>query len=747
MPKINYEAVLAYFLNSDIDIQDSEYQGREALVVQFMVGKRTVSLIHICENELVSLPHFFLMQYESYGDLAHVLPVTASSDLGSICVNDRDSVSVNFDRPELAFEESIKRHIDLISRVLLDPEWNESETLREFQSNWNISTRALKGENLRTVYCSPVNREFALLNVFSPELKDSIVSIPASFVTLPEYHQNTTVGRYLAAQGRSICETVAACVLPLTKVNTVLPKDSESLKLWLYQAFLGVEKETWDLFGRQFATKRSKQFWLVLNIETLSGLSWFGVQVSHNKKKPFPLSIEKSDGWKVEPISVHVLSEEHAMTRGGADYSMHSKNVLLVGCGSVGSEIAHKICSSGVGKLTLLDPDVFSISNIYRHTLSRWHTFWLKSVALAGQLKEKYPFVDVLSFPSKLLDIRDPNILQLYDLVIVAIGAPTHERIFYEYILENKVNSPVVYTWLEGYGVGGHAVLDLPRKKGCLRCAYVDPVSGGRGLASNLNFLQSDQNIVKNYAGCGEMFIPYGAISSTQTALIAADLAVTYLSGKTSESLKVSWKGDSTDADSEGLKFTDRYERFNSSLVKQPLLSPFCDSCSDSEPLVFERKNLRVCIPRDLQKELNSYRQVQSGSVESAGLLIGSYKSKDEIWIHQLTTPKPGDIQKKSYYKLDASAHQLEVDKAFVRSEHLLGYIGTWHTHPGTSTKPSPVDMADWFKHKSENPDRRLLFIIVGTSDTSVFMLKKGKVKELQRVVDFVEGDGYVGKV
>ena len=56
--------------------------------------------------------------------------------------------------------------------------------------------------------------------------------------------------------------------------------------------------------------------------------------------------------------------------RGGGSMDLTDKSVLLVGCGSVGSEVALRLTSAGVGRLTVSDPDRLSEENLYRHTLS-----------------------------------------------------------------------------------------------------------------------------------------------------------------------------------------------------------------------------------------------------------------------------------------------------------------------------------------------------------------------------------------
>ncbi|WP_318351667.1 hypothetical protein [Klebsiella pneumoniae] len=51
-----------------------------------------------------------------------------------------------------------------------------------------------------------------------------------------------------------------------------------------------------------------------------------------------------------------------------------------------------------------------------------------------------------------------------YDLIIIAIGAPTQERLFHDYLIKEKINVPVINTWVEGYGIGACCSGD-PRQK------------------------------------------------------------------------------------------------------------------------------------------------------------------------------------------------------------------------------------------------------------------------------------------
>ena len=736
MHNLNYELIFNYFLDSDFYVEPATLFGEDALSVSFEVGSKVVTIVHECVPEIIKLPQFLLMDSNSFGRLAHILPVPEKDNIGAICVNEQDSVSINFERPELVFEESIKRHIDLLTSLIGNSKFNDDELLREFNTNWELNNQSLLGNNIRTLYCEPQKDVLELFQIYKPIQNSPFMNLPSSWLAITENDDQLNANLFFDKEKRHIQKEAMACVLPLQSVETDLPSNLELLKSWLCETFLRLDKKTQEFFTSQLLVQRAKEFWLIFNVKTPSGTSWFGIRLINDSKKPFPNTVEKMHLWNLKPIFVEIFNKELLMPRSGAKKSLDSKRVLLIGAGSVGSELADKIGAMGVGHLDITDPDVFTTSNLYRHTLNHQFIGCPKSFAIKCQLESKYPWIKVSHDLARLLDYKQTQFLNRYDLIIVAIGSPTHERIFHDYATKNKLRVPTIYTWLEGYGVGGHAVLNIPNQKGCLRCAYVDLETGRRGLASNLNFLQSDQNIVKNYAGCGEMFIPYGAMSSAQTALLAGDLAMSYLDGKLTGSTKVSWKGNDGDAKAEGLKFTERYEFFSSSLQKQPLHHPLCDVCNDEEVLVFEKGKYRVVLPRSVVSQLIEFKQDNLNDSESAGLLVGHVKNNGDIWINKITKPKEKDIRTRAYFKLDAETHQKELNEIYINSDQLLGYLGTWHTHPQNIPTPSGVDISDWKKHCNENADRPLIFVVVGLKKVSIYMIECNKVIEL----DSIEG-------
>lgn len=548
------------------------------LVVKFSVGDKNLELMCIPEAEITHLPTFYLQTQSDLGVLAHV---NFWKKYGLICLNDRDSVSVNFEQPHLAYEDSLRKHIALLEKIIGDPEWNYSELLREFKPNWsNLCT-----ENTPLI-CSSTNAVAEIIDVLRP-VTQAKRGFDSCYLAVPSNPDDLNSFAYISESvknNKRPRNKEKGLILSLSSV-TPAPISPAELGNWYIENIKNIEASDLDFFKNTAAKWVDHEIWIVFNAKVPSGTTWFCIKFSAKDKKarkrPIPLTTEDLVYWNLSAHSVNLFNRDLIMPRGGAYSSLATKKVLLVGCGSVGSEIAHKVASAGIGELHLTDPEAFETANLYRHTLSRSWIGSKKSFALSVDLSRKYPWLKSDYFLDSLLNLRIKSGLEQYDLIIIAIGAPTHERLFHDFILNEEVNVPVINTWVEGYGVGGHATLDVPDQKGCLRCVYVDTESLRRGLSSNLNFLEDNQDLTINHAGCGDLFLPYNAMYSAQTALIASELAVKYLLGKITESSKISWKGDASDAVSNGFKLTHRYDVFSKSLQVTPLHNPECDICHD----------------------------------------------------------------------------------------------------------------------------------------------------------------------
>ena len=522
------------------------------------------------------MPPFLLVGRSTFETLAHVEPF-GTSNLGKICVHDPDSLSVNYDVPTAAYESSLSRHLSLLEKLLTDPDWNRQELLREFRSNWDVLCRRAGSDKQRLYFaCDPTNNPSS--QVKRP-VENQQYGIAAHYIGLGETQSTNqefdVLRRALDWDQRSVAGKTL--VLHLQDLEPA-PTEPQALVAWYLNCIENLEAGSADQLTRM-RKRRSGEYWLVFTSDTDTGRIWFAMQFCCNEKKKIPITTMECEGWTLKAIPVRGLDPDSIVPRGGGQVSLAKKSVLLVGCGSVGSELAYRLASTGLGKLTLSDPEIFTEDNLYRHTLSVTSIGYEKSLCLAVRLPRKYPWIQANYEFRRLQHYKDAEELNGFDLIVVAIGAPTIERQFHDFVTNNSISTPVMNVWLEAHGIGGHATLALPDSKGCLLCAYVDPRELTRGLTSNLNFLAPNQDVTVSHGGCGNLFLPYSAIASNQTATMAADLASRYLLGDVNVSSKVSWKGDAGHAREQGFQLTYRYGQFNDNLRALPLLHSECDFC------------------------------------------------------------------------------------------------------------------------------------------------------------------------
>ena len=551
----------------------------DRLFVSFAVGDDQLTLQHVFPKQILKLPSFQLVGAGAMRTLAHVVPMPESGD-GIICVGDSDSVSVNFEVPTLAYEASLERHIKLLRRLIEDPEWNRAELIREFHSNWDLLCYCAGTQRLE-LFCGASAQGNETLQVRKPDDASKGKGICGNYLGLPQHLTSGTDFDAVRRNARWDHRQVVgkAIVLSLARLDPA-PTKLDNLPEWYVSALKALSDDSRSALAR-FRKRPGKDFWLVFVSPPTNGATWFCVRLATKAKAKLPLSAAECNHWSLQPICVRPLTLEALVPRGGGSLDLTAKSVLLIGCGSVGSEIAHRITSSGVGRLVLSDPDKFSEKNLYRHTLSIPDIDYLKSVAIEVDLRLKHPWAVVESRAKRLEEYQDPEELQSFDLIIIAIGSPTKERFFYEYCRRVELSTPVLNTWVEAYGIGGHATLCIPGSNGCLRCAYVDPETLAPGLSSNLNFLAPNQDLLLTRGGCGNQFLPYSGVAASYTATMATNMAVQYLTGEVVMSSKMSWKGSAAEAQRQNLNLTHRYHNFERSLEVLPLHNPECDVCKN----------------------------------------------------------------------------------------------------------------------------------------------------------------------
>jgi integrative and conjugative element protein (TIGR02256 family) len=138
----------------------------------------------------------------------------------------------------------------------------------------------------------------------------------------------------------------------------------------------------------------------------------------------------------------------------------------------------------------------------------------------------------------------------------------------------------------------------------------------------------------------------------------------------------------------------------------------------------------KIHISEELYNLWRTSRQLNNSANEAFGVLIGSQVTvADEFWLEAGTQPQRSDLATRTSFSLRSPHHQTMVDSFYNSSNGTLGYVGTWHTHPEPTPVPSSVDITDWHECTKRNPDRGLVFVIVGQLHICIFRGHQGSFK------------------
>jgi hypothetical protein len=211
------------------------------------------------------------------------------------------------------------------------------------------------------------------------------------------------------------------------------------------------------------------------------------------------------------------LTPDHAL--------LATKQVAIIGCGSLGSKVATSLARCGVGRFVLVDDDILSPDNLVRHDLD-WRSVGLHKVdALAKRLDLVRPMTDVITKRMKLggqeSATTTEGILRSIaesDMVIDATASPEVGNLLGP--LAARTNIPVLWGEVFAGGVGGLIARHRPG---------IEPSIGLMRRAIENWFADHDASPTKD----GALVAPY-ALMDGDRVFVADDTDVSTISSAVS---------------------------------------------------------------------------------------------------------------------------------------------------------------------------------------------------------------------
>lgn len=492
----------------------------------------------------LSLPIVRLTIPDSLGFIPHVEPD------GTICYSQREGLLLNRRNPIGIIEQAVeKATITLCQGVCGD---NVTDFTDEFEVYWN----QLNGNKITFSFVEP-NSVLRKISVTKRTVNNKIIYIA--------FDDINSVNSYFNVTNPIPTTHYNALYIPLKPGTLIIPPTRGNF--WSTEDIQQIVKENLDLQQEKLLSRlthkwKSEEIVVFRMLRPSGGVALFGIHYT-GIENGHPLT----PGATVRAtVPLFILREDKAflLPRGGANQVLSNKRVLLIGCGAVGGFIAVDLIRAGILNLTLLDSDILSTENTFRHVLGKEFCGTPKVSALKTEIERKFPYTNVVAIHQSIEEALNSKKLNLgqYHLVIVATGNPTVNLHLNEVIHTKLEGLPTLFTWLEAHGIGGHALLTgNSLSGGCLECLFT-PAPGDSDsciLYNRASFSEKGQTFATSLTGCGGSFTPYSALHAIKTATLAVEMAIGALSGNLIGNPLISWRGNSTEFQDAGYKISSRY--------------------------------------------------------------------------------------------------------------------------------------------------------------------------------------------
>lgn len=542
-------------------------------------------------------PMYFLKPYNAFGFLPHI-----EKD-GYICYVSDEGLVINQNNINNIIRDSYERVIATLEEGITGK--NKTDFINEFEAYWR-SNSYYSGSIKSIISLDPYIKQIIIVYI-----KDYSVVIAGDNKEKVINYSQKLLGDVKDEQ----IKYSNGIYIPLRKGTRIYPPSYNnfwSVKQIRRKIFNNLSSSNKTRLEKKVKNKRVTRDsleYIILNIPQPNGNSAFvGINYTNfiakrsdkgKYNKDFAHPLYKTDArCEINLFTIERHDSGYIVPRGGGSKEINKRKVALIGCGSVGSQIAFQLAKVGISDLLFIDKEKLDIENIYRHSLgidkiynpefkSQPENFdyqlkLSKVLGLKNELESKLPYlnIDYSSDPIEKIINESKINFGKYDLVIVALGNPTIELYLNQYFHEKYDNVPVIYTWLEPYGIGGHALLTNNNgKTGCLKCLF------NSDIYNRSSFSKKDQFFAKSISGCGSLFTEYSNLDSQQTAITATRLAIDVLTGKEKDNPIISWKGDKRKFVVEGFQLSERYNLSGEELnnLRYEYKNENCEVCSNCE--------------------------------------------------------------------------------------------------------------------------------------------------------------------
>nr|WP_305210120.1 ThiF family adenylyltransferase [Bacteroides intestinalis] len=158
------------------------------------------------------------------------------------------------------------------------------------------------------------------------------------------------------------------------------------------------------------------------------------------------------------------LYSSHRIAMRTAGIEMTEQRFVIVGLGSIGSNLVYFLNGWNNANFTLIDDDRFRTENMGRHLLGFQYISQNKVEAVADYLRSIRPERDVKTYSDAFQSVfeNDNEGVNACTALFLCTGDVMTEKFVLDALLDGRIKQPTFILWLEPFGIAGHLVYINP---------------------------------------------------------------------------------------------------------------------------------------------------------------------------------------------------------------------------------------------------------------------------------------------